>query len=485
MRKIYLRADGSATIGYGHVHRMLALAQMLSKKFDCTFVSHEAPTFLLDELKKLSIEFIKTATISYTSADGNDEVPFDMGDILSRSEIVVLDGYGFGRNYQKQILDKGCKLVYIDDLIKEGAIADCIVNHSLGVKQSQYKHIAAGTSIYLGAKYSLINIENKYFHETNREEIFDQLLIAMGGADPMDYTNRILSEQAHVIKSFKKVVVVVGVSYSKIDELKKLTKEFSVPIKILQGISKEEVFETMQQSSTAILSASTMAVEYAHIGGLLAIVKTAPNQQYLFDGLLENDIAISVERLKNVDKGKAQKIQENQKEIFDGKSKDRFIKLFNELQLQGTLSLIRATGEHLELTFKWASDPAIRAYSFTKHQISFEEHCNWYSRKINQPECTYLLGILNGETIGSIRFDKEDGNAIISYLIDTKFHGKGLGRILLAEGLNYLCKNDKSVCTVYGYVMPYNIASIKAFERLGFDVEIKKENMVFTKNLIC
>ena len=39
MQKIYFRADASATIGYGHFIRTLALADMLKDDFDCTFFS--------------------------------------------------------------------------------------------------------------------------------------------------------------------------------------------------------------------------------------------------------------------------------------------------------------------------------------------------------------------------------------------------------------------------------------------------------------
>ena len=37
MQKIYLRADASAAIGYGHFIRTLALVDMLKDDFDCTF----------------------------------------------------------------------------------------------------------------------------------------------------------------------------------------------------------------------------------------------------------------------------------------------------------------------------------------------------------------------------------------------------------------------------------------------------------------
>ena len=104
--KIIFRADGSATVGYGHVHRLLSLTQMLHKNFDCVFVSHEAPEFLTTELKLLSVPLKKVATIQYKLPDERkqgDEVAFDMNEIVSGNEIVVLDGYWFGKDFQTAI----------------------------------------------------------------------------------------------------------------------------------------------------------------------------------------------------------------------------------------------------------------------------------------------------------------------------------------------------------------------------------------------
>lgn len=53
MKKIYFRADASATIGYGHFIRTLALADMLKDDFDCTFFTCHPTSYQVSEMEKV------------------------------------------------------------------------------------------------------------------------------------------------------------------------------------------------------------------------------------------------------------------------------------------------------------------------------------------------------------------------------------------------------------------------------------------------
>ena len=483
--KIIFRADGSATIGFGHVHRLLSLVQMLHKNFDCIFVSHETPDFLKEELANLSVPLIKVETISYKLPDERkpgDEVAFDMNEILTGNEIVVLDGYWFGKKYQTEIKKKGNTLVYVDDLIEEGNIADIIINHSMGIHISDYKMIAPATCVYTGSNYSLINVPSVFRQQRQNNNLFSQLLISMGGADPLNFTGKVIEEYKEYINRFEKVIVMVGVEYKHLEQLKKTIAGFS-NVQIILAVPKTEMFSIMQQSTAAIISASTMSVEYVNVGGALAIIQTADNQKYLYKGLIESGVAIPVEKIDAANEADIASMKIKQQQIFDGKPNKRFIKLFNELQIQQAVSFIKAGAEHLQTTFEWASDATVRAYSFNQNPISFEEHQNWYLKKTEQPNCMYLLGKLGNDIVGSLRFDITNSDALISYLVSPQYHGKGLGRILLAKGLDYLAQHNNTITTATGFVMQQNIASVKVFERLGFTCAEENNQLRFTKNI--
>ena len=103
-RKIFFRADAGAQIGYGHFIRTLALADMLRDDFDCTFYTQSPSTYQQREADKVC------PLVSLPSDDSKFErfLEYLIGD-----EIVVLDNYFYTSDYQKQIKDKGCKLVLL------------------------------------------------------------------------------------------------------------------------------------------------------------------------------------------------------------------------------------------------------------------------------------------------------------------------------------------------------------------------------------
>ncbi len=482
---IILRADGSATVGFGHVHRLLSLTQMLCKHFNCVFVSHEAPEFLVKELKMLSVPLKKVSTIDYKLPDKrrpNDEVAFDMNEILSGDEIVVLDGYWFGKKYQNTVKNKGCTLVYVDDLMEAGNVADIIINHSLGINVSDYKMMAPATCVYTGSNYSLINVPSSLRHQNQNKNLYSQLLISMGGADPLNFTGKILEQDKEYISRFEKVILMVGVAYKHLEELKNAIAGLR-SIQVIQAVPKAEMFTIMQQSTAAIISASTMCVEYANIGGALAIIQTADNQKFLYKGLIEAGVALPVEHIASLNDTVIELMKEKQRRVFDGRSGERFLKLFDQLQVQQDVTFIKAGAEYLQTTFEWASDATVRAYSFNQNPIAFEQHQSWYLKKIEQPNCMYLLGKWGEDIVGSLRFDIAGNDALISYLVSPAYHGKGLGRILLAKGLDYLAEQNSNITTATGLVMPQNTASVKVFERLGFSCTEENNQLRFTKNI--
>lgn len=122
------------------------------------------------------------------------------------------------------------------------------------------------------------------------------------------------------------------------------------------------------------------------------------------------------------------------------------------------------------ITFKWASDQGVRAFSFEREKISWDDHKKWFLKKLVDEKCTFFILEHQGFNIGSIRFDSDEkGGVIISYLIDPDFQGKGYGKRILNEGVEHLKKIRPDVKKVYGFVKKENIVSIKIFEKLGYN----------------
>lgn len=116
-RKIFFRADAGAQIGYGHFIRTLALADMLRDDFDCTFFTQSPSEYQQREAEEVC------PLVALPSDDSKFE---EFIDCLKGEEFVVLDNYFYTSEYQKQIKEKGCKLVCIDDMHDKHYYADVV-----------------------------------------------------------------------------------------------------------------------------------------------------------------------------------------------------------------------------------------------------------------------------------------------------------------------------------------------------------------------
>jgi RimJ/RimL family protein N-acetyltransferase len=81
----------------------------------------------------------------------------------------------------------------------------------------------------------------------------------------------------------------------------------------------------------------------------------------------------------------------------------------------------------------------------------------------------YFIAEVNKIPIGSIRFDINNNNeALLSFLLEPTFHGKGYGKKILEKGCEELL-NIRQLTKIEGVVSIENIPSLKTFKSLGFN----------------
>ena len=149
------------------------------------------------------------------------------------------------------------------------------------------------------------------------------------------------------------------------------------------------------------------------------------------------------------------------------------------------IELVKANQHHIKIAYNWLNDPNIRKFSYNNNKIDFESHKSWYLNKINDKKCIYFFLKMKKNICGSIRFDEINGEYKISYLIDKKFHGLGLGKIILFLGTLELRKKFKNKVKVYGDVIKENYASVNIFKSLSFTEKfLNKNNLRFEKLIL-
>lgn len=472
-KRLVIRADGGRDVGLGHWFRCLFLVSCYRK--------------IAPDLRVMF--FTKNAADFKNVFPDTDIEVFQIGteegfiNEVQEQDIVLLDGYFFTKDYFSKLHQIKAFIILVDDLQTSGAQADVIINHAPGTISADYKFVTPYTAFYLGGDFSMVS-EVFRRSKTRKEKRLESLLVCMGGADPCNKTAFLLGAYKNFLNTYKNVFVVTGQQYQHDESL--VEHQTTVAnMQILKGIDKQEMAELMRKSGTAILPASTMALEYAHVGGILGIIKTAENQEQLHKGLLMEGVAKSVEEIISARDNSIlyDQLSDMQSQLFDGISIDRFTKLFKEVELQKTIQMREARIEDVSIIFNWASDKGIRKYSFSKEEIIWSEHQKWFSLKLEDKNCLYLIAQSEGTAVGSIRFDIKDKEAFISYLVDSQFHGKGLGRIILAEGIKRLIESQKTFRYLVGFVLTENNASIRIFERLGFKKEAAEGNLKYFKEV--
>ena len=134
--------------------------------------------------------------------------------------------------------------------------------------------------------------------------------------------------------------------------------------------------------------------------------------------------------------------------------------------------LREAKWEDMEQFFLWANDKEVRKNSFSMDPISYEEHQEWYEKKLEE-ETTQMYILCDGSLeVGSLRLEYDAQGAEISYSIAPEYRGHGYGKELISlaeqEVRRWAEMSGKAV--IKAQVKPGNQASKRIFTEAGYEV---------------
>ncbi|MCK5348703.1 MAG: GNAT family N-acetyltransferase, partial [Desulfobacula sp.] len=151
--------------------------------------------------------------------------------------------------------------------------------------------------------------------------------------------------------------------------------------------------------------------------------------------------------------------------IVDGKGTKRIIR-----QMLAGKFIIRNAGiKDAKLLYEQANDKKVRLSSFNSDPILWEEHLQWLRQKLKDENSWIFIAENHmGDPIGQIRFDRKDDLFEISYSLDKKFRGLGLGKTLLKIGLKTIQTKIHEPVMMQGSIKNDNVSSKISFENCGF-----------------
>lgn len=336
-KKILFRADGTTKSGLGHLYRLFSIVEMIKDYYDYIFVT-----------KSDSILESIPNWINYEIFDNNLNITMELDylntNFPSSKYILIADGYQFSSEYQKKVLDFGYKMIYIDDLATEKMYADIVVNHSPGLHIKNFKY-KKNTKFALGTKYAMLRslFLNEILQARRKIEKIKSILICFGGTDLKNISSKML-QFIIPFQQITEINVIIGAGYKHTDifDLKKQDNR----IKILSNLSEFDMLAVMKRCQMAILPASTILYEASAVGMMIIGGYYVDNQLSIYHGFKENNLLYGIGDYNRADdnnitdainevlefsKKDFEFYLKNQRKMFDGKQKERFLNLINEI----------------------------------------------------------------------------------------------------------------------------------------------------------
>lgn len=252
LRRILFRADASKTTGYGHFIRSLALAGYLKNYFDCYFATFNSDTIYKFPTDNQLKQIQEVCTPIPLQGDSLQEFNDRFYEEIQPSDIVVLDNYYYTTDYQKKIKEKGCKLVCIDDVHNRNMVCDLLI--TVCPLEKKDFSVEKDTEFLGGIEYGFLR--EPFFHNLQKRNIQEEIkdvLIAMGGADAFNLTNKIVS-LVHKVIPEAKLNIIAG-------ETVNISEATKAVAKVHRNQNADQIVALMDAADIGIFPASTICIE--------------------------------------------------------------------------------------------------------------------------------------------------------------------------------------------------------------------------------
>lgn len=492
MLKVAVRTDASSTIGAGHFMRCLALVEELSLqlseqniKLTATFISAQTTPFCESELLRNEFNLVRMPSSSLSTLEQDAISTQKVIAQLGQQHLLIVDSYAIQTPWYQEEIKAYCeRILVIDDLANRTHRCDFLLDQTLDTDGERYTGLVPEECLLLtGKSYMLLRHDFVKWREKamlRRKSMttVKEILINMGGSDAEEI-NKLVVEAVHQVNLFLesslKVTLVIPSKSKSLSYFQSMSAN-SPWLKVLTDVNN--MTELMYQADIAIGASGSSAWERCCLGLPTLAVELADNQALVLDKLSSKGAIINLGKSSQLTVNKVKNAISNlidsqtlyysmvQKAAAccDGRGAKRALKALN----LSNVYLRAATEQDKQTLFHWQSQKIVRKYSRTNHEISYEEHCQWYEQVLKDPSrhlfiITERWADQSEVAVGMLRLDQHDKSYEVSILIDPKQHGRGLAELAL-----YAIPDKLKSLTITATVHPDNLPSQALFSKAGF-----------------
>ena len=292
-KRLVVRADAGTQMGTGHLLRCLALAQAWKDAGgEVTFITTCQNEGLLSRLRDEAFE-LRIIPVSHPDPDDWKHAQAVLETFTGAW--VVLDGYHFDETYQRNIVETGCRLLVIDDMVRmQNYHADILLNQNIGAEQLRY-HPKPYTDLLLGSQYAVLRREFAAWKEWQRDipDLARKVLVTLGGSDPMNHTPGVIQALADTGIPDLEVKTVIGADNPHTGLIKEVANKSRLKVHLVHDA--RNMPELMAWADVAISGFGGTCWELAYMGLPALVVSQQPEQEENVRRLQESGIAFRLD----------------------------------------------------------------------------------------------------------------------------------------------------------------------------------------------
>ena len=254
--KLLVRADASVEIGMGHRVRCQALIHAFSElAWQCQFVVDRR------------YQAFASPEDCFIGDQSGEECKSEFLALAKQADLVILDHYGYSAEEITELHQHQPNLLVLDDMNDRGAFSCKWLLNPL--KETYSQRIECPLT---GNSYALLRPAFQCLEPSN--SIPNQLLITLGGTDPLALTWPILDALALSAFPMQDIQVLLGANAKNADQVICFCKEKHIAVE--QGVA--DVTPLMQRAKLAISAAGGTLFELACVGVPTLFAQVADNQ---------------------------------------------------------------------------------------------------------------------------------------------------------------------------------------------------------------
>lgn len=515
--KATFRVDASLEMGTGHVMRCLTLANALKEQgAECHFICRKHPGNLIETVQQAGFQVHSLTTQKKSLANNqpqnqaNKDKPLfhaawlgatqaqdaqDCQPILKQlqPDWLIVDHYALDKTWQQALKPYYKKLMAIDDLGDREHLANLLLDQNYGATAEKYQNLVPEScKLLTGTHYALLRPEFAHWREyslkrRSKNTQIKNILVTLGGADPDNYTAKILAQLAKSeLNPLTEITVIMGATASHLEAIKLQAAALPISTQVKANVSN--MAELMSKADLAIGAAGATTWERCCLGLPTIQLVIAENQRKTAEALAKDQVVKLLKQLEdlpslitNINSWLPAALEKSPK-VTDGLGcHHRLVPIMMpkenitlNLKRFGAVNLLdytQLTASEALQVLTMRNHPDVRQWMYNKEEIPEDEHFKFIEALKNDPTKKHFLVEKAGQKLGVINF---------SVAIANKTHTAELGLfasftnqnpmtafILEQTAINYAFEVMGLDC-LYAEVFQDNKQVIRLHKKFGF-----------------